>query len=252
MTHKPLIMGIINVTPDSFFEPSPLPRAAALKAAAMPADIIDIGGQSTRPGSLPVSEEEELNRVLPALALLSKTRPISIDTYKPRVAEQALAAGCTIINDVTGLENPLMQEIAVSSGAEVVVMHSRGLHQEMGKNTHYQEGLVTHLLIWFEKRLEELLKSGIKKEKIIIDPGLGFDKTVSQNFEILRGIPALKSLGFPLLIGLSRKSFLKKSLAATIAANTYAALAGADIIRVHDVQEARDMIDFVANIEKIH
>ena len=245
------IMGILNATPDSFFDSYPDPVVAAVRALAMPADIIDIGGESTRPGSLQVSENEELDRVLPVISLLKGSKSLSIDTYKPAVAEKALAAGCSIINDVTGLENPLMRELAASTSCPAIIMHSRGLHAKMGKNTLYEEGVVPHLISWFEKRITLLLNAGIKKENIIIDPGIGFDKTPQQNYEILKGIPILKTLGFPLLIGLSRKSFLNKSLAATIAANTYAVLQGADIMRVHDVQEARHMIDFVANIQKI-
>lgn len=244
-------MGIINVTPDSFFHATPDPEEALEEARSMPADILDIGGQSTRPGSHAVTEEEEIRRVRPLLEALGKEKLISLDTYQPAVAKIAIENGCRLINDVTGCENPAMRELIASSGAAVIVMHSRGLHEKMGHQTTYDEGLIPHLLSWFEKRVALLQQEGIAKEKIILDPGIGFDKTAEQNYEILRGIKQLKTLGLPLLIGLSRKSFLKKSLSATIAANTYALLQGADIIRVHDVKEAREAADFVANIQAI-
>lgn len=232
-------MGIINVTPDSFFEKTPEVEEAVTKALQMNVDIIDIGGESTRPGSQPVSEEEELRRVLPVLSRLKTKTPLSIDTSKPRVAEEALKRGCSIINDVTGLEDPRMRELAARTEADVIIMHNQPMAG------------VDSLLRWFEERLALVREAGIKDEKIIIDPGIGFAKTAAQNYEVLKGIPRLKTLGFPLLIGLSRKSFLKKSLAGTIAANTYALLTGADIVRVHDIEEARAMIDFLANIQAI-
>ena len=242
-------MGIINVTPDSFFESFPDPLVAAQKARSLEADIIDIGGESTRPGSLPVSLEDELARVLPVLDLLQGLN-LSIDTTKPEVARQAIAKGCTIINDVKGFEDPAMRQVAGEAEATIVVMHSRGSPAVMQTMTVYEEGIIDHLLFWFEKRLSLLRDEGFGLDKIILDPGIGFAKTAAQNREILREIPRLKSLGFPLLIGLSRKAFLKNSLALTLVANTYALLQGADILRVHDVKETRELIDFLVNIKK--
>lgn len=244
------LMGILNVTPDSFFESIPDPHLAAQKARSMAADIIDVGGESTRPGSLPVSLEEELARVLPVLDLLQGLN-LSIDTTKPEVASQALRRGCTLINDVKGLADPAMRQVAGEAQATVIVMHSRGSPATMQMMTSYEEGVVDHLLLWFEQRLSLLRAEGFCLEKIILDPGIGFAKTAAQNIEILQGIPRLKSLGFPLLIGLSRKAFLKNSLISTLAANTYALLQGADIVRVHDVKETRELIDFLVNIKKI-
>lgn len=249
-------MGIINATPDSFFAHSSLEEVESLSLQMQEADILDIGGESTRPDSRPVSEEEELSRVLPVIERLKSLgrAPLSIDTSKPEVARKAVQAGCSIINDVTGFQDPRMQELAAESGSHLVVMHSRGTPQTMQQMTDYEEGIVDHLKYWFEERIALLLKKGVLREKIILDPGIGFAKTALQNLAILKGISTLKALGFPLLIGLSRKSFLdkmtgeKSPLWATLAAGQYALLAGADILRVHDVKEHRKLIDLLKAI----
>lgn len=222
------------------------------------ADIIDIGGESTRPGAEPISEEQELARVIPLIKALRAEVPIiiSIDTSKPRVAAAAIAAGAQLINDVTGLRHPEMQEVAATFDVNVCMMHMQGTPQTMQSNPQYPEGVIPHLLKWFEKQITILLKQGIKEKQIILDPGIGFGKTVADNLEILENLPRLKAMGFPLLIGLSRKSFLGKILnkpapellSATIAANAFLIMSNVDIIRVHDVSAHRDVINLFSKL----
>lgn len=257
------LMGIINSTPDSFYEggrDSSVDSAIrhALQMVDEGADLIDIGGESARPGSLPISESEELERVLPVIAALQVQIPISIDTTKPAVARQALAAGATLINDINGFRNPEMVEVAAESGAELCLMHMLGTPKTMQLTPHYPEGLIPTLLHFFEIQVEKLVKQGVHPKQIILDPGIGFGKTVDHCVEIILNIPILKSLGFPVLIGLSRKSFISKIvgkpaselLSATIALNTIALRAGADLIRVHDVREHRELIDLISYLGK--
>lgn len=260
MFKKPKLMAILNVTPDSFYEKSrtynsvsALKRGMLIEAEG--ADIIDIGGFSSRPGSLPVTEEEELSRVIPPLKALKQEVkiPLSIDTINPRVAAKALAAGCTYINDISGFSNPEMRKVAKDSAGPLIVMHMQGTPLTMQNNPFYPEGIIPHLKQWFEERVELLVKEGIAQNRIILDPGIGFGKTIDHNLQILKSLAELKQLGFPLLMGLSRKSFisnlLKKTseelLYATLALNTAALLAKVDIIRVHDVKEHRDVIDIL-------
>ena len=250
------LMGILNVTPDSFFDGGRYVENAierALEIEREGADIIDIGGESSRPGASPVSEDEELQRVIPIIEHLQDkiSIPISIDTRKAGVASAAVEAGATLINDITGFSDPAMCEVAASTGANICVMHMQGTPQIMQKNPHYPEGVVPHVLNWFEKRLESLFKTGIHEKKIILDPGIGFGKTISHNLEIIHNLQKFKTLGFPILLGVSRKSFMskivnkpaKKLLPTTVAMNTIAILSEVDIIRVHDVKEHRDVID---------
>lgn len=259
------LMGILNVTPDSFFDKGSyfsLEKAVARGKAIYleGADILDIGGESTRPGAIPVSAQEELERVVTVIKTLHSCIPIpiSIDTNKPEVALAAVEAGASLINDISGFQNPEMQDLAASSGVQICIMHMQGTPQNMQKNPHYSNGVVSFLIQWFEQQLENLTKKGIKEKQIILDPGIGFGKTVDDNLEILQNLPRLKALGFPLLIGVSRKSFMSKILnkstsellPATIAMNTLLIKAEVDIIRVHDVIEHRGVIDLVRACSK--
>ena len=257
---KTQLMGILNATPDSFYDQS---RFFDLEAAIQRgvqishegADLIDIGGESTRPGATPVSLEEELRRVIPLIKEL-KSRvhiPLSIDTLKPQVALQALQAGADWINDVSGFRDCMMREIAGSSGARLCVMHMQGTPETMQLNPQYSTSIIDHIKTWFSNTLEKL-----KEEKIVLDPGIGFGKTVAHNLEIIHNLPELKRLGFPILIGVSRKSFMSKILnkpanellAATLAINSIAVLSQVDFIRVHDIQAHRDVIDIIEAYKK--
>ena len=254
------IMGIVNVTPDSFYDGG---RFYGIEQAVQHgklladqgADILDIGGESTRPGSNPVSEDEELSRVIPVISELKKQVeiPLSIDTYHPKVAQAAIEYGAAIINDITGFENPLMREIAAEHDVDICVMHMLGKPKTMQNDPTYDKGVVNDLMDWFKLRIELLIASGVRPERIILDPGIGFGKTVADNLEILQNLPQFKTLGFRLLIGLSRKTFMSKILgkphnqllAATIAMNTWSFINGADIVRVHDVIEHKDMLTLI-------
>lgn len=253
---KTLVMGIVNATSDSFYPPSRFydPEEAvryALKLAGEGADILDIGGESTRPGSEGVALDEELRHAVPIIKELKKSIsiPISIDTRKPEVAAAAVEAGAALINDVEGFQNPQMQEIASSSGVQICVMHMRGTPETMQRDPFYEEGIIPHLERWFEERINMLLKSGIKETQIILDPGVGFGKTIADNFKILQNLHRLKAIGFPLLLGISRKSFMGKSsterLPGTLALNSLAINEKVDIIRVHDVSEHRAVVDLL-------
>ena len=261
----PRLMGILNATPDSFY---PNSRFADLASAIRRgieiyeegADMIDIGGESTRPNATYVAVEEELNRVIPLIKALKAAvpLPLSIDTSKPVVAEAAINAGATFINDVTGFANSAMQNLAASSGLEICVMHMQGTPQTMQNHPVYPEGIMAHLLQWFKVRIDQLLKAGVKKEQIILDPGIGFGKTVADNLEIIQNLQVLKTIGFPILLGVSRKSFLAKILhkptidllPGTLSVNTMALKAGVDILRGHDVKEHRDIINITNCLQK--
>ncbi|MBA2728532.1 MAG: dihydropteroate synthase [Parachlamydiaceae bacterium] len=258
------IMGILNATPDSFFadsRPDELDKAIAygIELWKQGADIIDIGGESTRPNAPPVSEEEEIRRVIPLIQELSKRQPlpISIDTMKPSVAEKALAAGASIINDVSGFRDPAMRELAASSQMQICVMHMLGNPKTMQDSPFYNNGIIAALLHWFETTIEDLTRAGVKKEQIILDPGIGFGKTVAHNLEIIHNLRKLKAIGFPLLLGVSRKTFIRKILGlsseevlpATLAMSTIAITAGVDYIRVHDVKEHRQVINILSSYE---
>jgi dihydropteroate synthase len=253
----PLIMGILNITPDSFYEKSRYlnPEEAILRAKKMikeGADIIDIGGESTRPGAIPLSEKEEINRIIPIVENLKNTvkKTISIDTTKPKVAQIAIENGVSLINDISGMQNPEMIEIAKTYKVDICVMHMQKKPQNMQENPYYEKGIISELLYWFDRKIENLISLGIDESKIIIDPGIGFGKTVNDNIEILKNIKKFKSFNKRLLIGVSRKSFMSKILnkktddllAATLAINYILINNGVDIIRVHDVKEHKDLI----------
>jgi dihydropteroate synthase len=269
------IMAIINTSSDSFSGDGLMSEAKVLariqQALAEGADILDIGGQSTRPGAKLIDEHEEMKRAIPAIRTARELTylPISIDTFKPVVAEAAVAAGATIINDIHGCEDDAMIEVVVKTGADIVVMHSRGTPETMAKMTDYPKGVVNEVMEFFKQRTDKLLAAGVSPKRIIIDPGVGFAKTSQQSFELTSALDDFKRLGFRVLYGHSRKGFLGTALAdkegeslpveqrlnATTAASTYALLHGVDIIRVHDVQaamEARRIVECIEAPSSVH
>ncbi len=257
LSKAPLIMGILNATPDSFYPDSRAgDRERALeRALAMVddgADILDIGGESSRPGAVYVDETVELERVIPIIeSVRSRTAvPISVDTRKARVAREAIAAGADLVNDISGLrDDGEMAALVAELRVPVIIMHMAGSPLTMQANPHYENAL-EEISAGLSQMAASATEAGIPRKMIILDPGIGFGKRIEDNLSLLRGIPQLKELGYPVLIGLSRKGFLGSitggrevgdRLPATIVANTFAALAGADILRVHDTREAVDM-----------
>ena len=257
---KTLLMGIVNLTPDSFSKDGCLSESNnpsrnvrfAKQLIAQGADIIDLGAESSRPGASKISVKEELDRLIPTLVKLVKTIkvPISVDTYKPQVVQAALDAGAGIINNIQGVQlNKSLVKMIYDCQAAIVLMHMRGNSQTMQKKTHYKN-LLKEILQELRPSLEKCLEMGIKKNRIIIDPGLGFAKTATQNLEILRNLYQLYQFGCPVLIGPSRKSFIghvlgkeiQKRLMGTAAAVSLGVAAGAHIIRVHDVAAMKDVI----------
>ncbi|HEX4087023.1 MAG TPA: dihydropteroate synthase [Chthoniobacteraceae bacterium] len=248
----PLVMGIVNVTVDSFSDGGKCldPAAAvtqALRMEAAGADIIDIGGESTRPGAEPISAEEELARVLPVIRTLAPAMRgvISVDTYKPEVAKAALAAGADIINDVTGLRDPAMEQLAAESGAGIVIMHMQGEPRTMQQAPSYED-VAREIREFFRQSFTRALSCGMKPEQIVFDPGIGFGKTSGHNLTLIRKIGELRVEDRPLLLGVSRKGFLAKvtgastieeRIAPTVALTALARAAGVNIFRVHDVPE---------------
>jgi len=251
---RTLIMGILNVTPDSFSDgglyldkEAAIQRALAMSSEG--ADIIDIGGLSTRPGSEEIPIEEELKRVVPVIEALRGrlSIPISIDTYRAEVAEQALRAGADIVNDISGLRfDPKMKEVVSRYKAPIVIMHIKGTPRDMQKDPRYQN-LIAEITDYLKEGIKIAKQSGIPEERIIIDPGIGFGKTLEHNLEIIRNLSSFKSLGRPILIGVSRKSFIGKilddappseRLEGTLSAISISVFNGANIVRVHDVKEA--------------
>ncbi len=244
---RTLVMGILNVTPDSFSDGGrfdSVERAVlhAIQMMEQGADILDIGAESTRPGHEPVSADVEIRRLLPVLDALKGrvSRPVSVDTTKAKVAEAALEAGATIVNDVWGFQKePELAEIAAAHGAAVVLMHNR-------TNIDPMVDIIDDMLRFLETSLTIAQKAGISTDRISLDPGIGFGKTLEQNITAITHLARLKSLGCPLLVGASRKSMIGKiiesttdeRLPGTLAIHTAAMLNGADMIRVHDVKEA--------------
>lgn len=260
---EPLVMGILNVTPDSFSDggkynnsQKAIDRASKMEDEG--ADIIDIGGESTRPGAEQVDIEEELNRVIPVIEGVRQNSNIiiSIDTYKSVVADKAISAGANIINDVSGLRfDNNMAHIASEAKVPVIVMHMLGNPQNM-QNDPFYSNLMEELITFFKERVEVLISNGINPKNIILDPGIGFGKTVEHNFTIIRELNRIVDLGFPVLIGPSRKSFIGNTLnlppedriEGTAAAVTAAIMNGSRIVRVHDVKE---MLRVVKVTEKL-
>lgn len=259
---EPLLVGILNVTPDSFSDGGAYtdPRRACARAEAMVAEgaaVVDVGGESTRPGASPVPAEEEIRRVVPVIERLRRTLsvPISVDTSKAAVAERALAAGAVIVNDVTALRgDPRMADVVAAAGVPVVLMHMRGAPRTMQRHTDYQADVMADVVEELRARIEEALAAGIAHDRIIVDPGVGFAKTAEQSLIVLARLDRLAELGFPVLVGPSRKSFIGAVLdlpieqrrfgtAAVVAAATWL---GADLIRVHDVGAMRQVVRLTA------
>ena len=257
-------MGILNVTPDSFSDGGVFfTQGRAIERAFQMweegADIIDVGGESTRPGAEEVSQDEELKRVLPVIQALTKDGiPVSIDTYKPSIAKVALGEGAEVLNDVTGLRDPEMIEVLLGCDASVCIMHMQGNPRTMQERPRYKNVLVDvrEYLIHAAFLAED---KGVARERIWIDPGIGFGKTVAHNLTILRNIDHFVHTGYPVLLGVSRKSFIGKVLGekddplpvedrleGTLAIQAMAQLKGVRIIRAHDVVEARRVIDMHA------
>ncbi len=251
---RPLVMGIVNATPDSFSDGKGDVDASefvqrALRMAAEGADIIDVGGESTRPGALPVDQWEELRRVVPVISSLSeRTRiPISVDTRKPEVAAAAIEAGASMINDISGLEDPEMIDVASQAGVPVILMHMLGdplTMQERVDATTYED-VVADIMRFWDERMDLAEDQGLARDRMILDPGIGFGKLQEHNLEILDRLREMRCAGRPLLVGASRKGFIGRitgeppaqRLGGSLAAAAVAVLNGANIIRVHDVRE---------------
>jgi dihydropteroate synthase len=255
--HKTWFMGVINVTPDSFSDSglsmdkdSAVRRGLDLEKQG--ADILDIGGESTRPGSDPISVEEEVRRIIPVITELRKRTKIliSVDTTKAKVAEEALAAGADIINDISAFRFDDRMPLLVSDkGASVVLMHMKGVPKTMQNNPFYED-LFQEISCFLKERITTATAYGIKREKIIVDPGIGFGKSLEHNLAIINNLDFLKDLDRPILLGISRKSFIGKILnlppleriEGTIASAVLSVLRGAHILRVHDVEQVKRAI----------
>ncbi len=263
---RPLIMGVLNVTPDSFsdgglyFEPQKaIAHAKLLEAAG--ADIIDIGGESSRPFSDPIPIEEEMRRVVPVIQAVAPELkvPISIDTYKAKVAEKAIKAGACIVNDISALRfDKDMAKVVADYKVPVVLMHMKGTPKDMQLNPTYKD-VLKEVYAFLEERIEFALKNGISEEQISIDPGIGFGKRLEDNLRIIKNLSFFKKLNKPLLLGPSRKTFIGQILGievpakrdiGTLAVVAFATLAGVDIIRVHAVKEAKEVITVIKAIVK--
>ncbi len=259
------IMGILNVTPDSFYDGGRFLDTKeafrqGIKMAEDGADVIDVGGESTRPGSDSVLIEEELKRVIPIIEGLVKeiNVPISIDTYKSEVAKKALKVGASMVNDISALRfDPDMRKVVKDFDVPVVLMHIKGTPKNMQVNPHYDD-LMSEIKEYLKEAIEIARNSGIDEEKIIIDPGIGFGKRLEDNLEILKNLNDLKGLNKPLLVGPSRKSFIGKildlpedeRLEGSLAALAVAIMNGANMVRVHDVKESKRVARIVDSIKK--
>jgi dihydropteroate synthase len=256
---RTLVMGVLNVTPDSFSDGGRFfdPEAAVehgIRMAAEGADLIDVGGESTRPGAEPVSTEEEHDRVVPVIKRLAAELdlPISVDTRKPSVARAALEVGATVVNDISGARDPDMLATVREAGAGLVLMHMRGEPATMQEFTDYAD-VVAEVRDQLRGRLDAALATGIEQDRLVIDPGIGFAKTADQNLVLLRDVRALFDLGRPVLVGPSRKSFIGKvldlevdqRLEGTSAAVAWLVAQGVHLVRVHDVKEMTRVVRLV-------
>jgi len=260
---RPYIMGVLNVPPDSLSDGGLFMQTTAADAQAMRmeeegADIIDVGGESTRPGAASVSEEEELQRVIPVISeLAGRLRiPISIDTRKAAVARQALECGAAMLNDITGFQgDPGLAEVAAAFGVPAVAMHIKGTPQNMQINPHYDD-ILLEISDYFRLSLDLAARAGLPRANIILDPGIGFGKTFQHNFFLIKNLEYFKSFGLPVMIGVSRKRFLSADglydennrLEQSLVAGCVAAWHGANILRVHDVLAMRKALWTVAMI----
>ncbi|GAB4192609.1 MAG: hypothetical protein Kow00108_26950 [Calditrichia bacterium] len=265
MGQKPLLMGIVNVTPDSFSDGGRYFKADRAvnhveEMVASGVDMVDIGAESSRPGAEQVDEKEEWRRLKPVLeqlkekGLMEKTI-ISVDTYKAEIARKSLEMGVQIINDISaGNMDPEMPDVVAEYNCPYIMMHMQGTPADMQKNPHY-EHLMDEILDFFDQKINQALKKGIRQ--IILDPGIGFGKRVEDNYEIIRRLPELKQLGFPVLLGASRKSFLWRKLKiepkdadnSTIVANSLGVLNGADILRIHHVSNHTELVNVIQWIQ---
>jgi dihydropteroate synthase len=256
---RPLIMGILNITPDSFSDGGQyLTLDEALKRAHQMieegVDIIDIGGESTRPGSEPVSADEELKRITPIIEALKKKSDIaiSVDTYKPQVMKVVIGMDVAMINDVYALSQSGAIDIIKQSHVGLCLMHMQGTPKTMQQNPHYKN-VVSEVKLFLEARAKHLMSEGIDKSRIILDPGFGFGKTFEHNIELLQQLESFQTLKLPLLVGLSRKSFIRKilngdyddHLSGSISAAIFSVIKGAKILRVHDVKETKSALKII-------
>jgi len=261
----PNVMGILNVTPDSFSDGGKYTDldsavAQAEKMVRQGATMIDIGGESTRPGAQPVSADDECRRVIPVIEALQKRQcnaVITIDTSKPEVMKHAVEAGAGLINDVCALQQENALSMAVSLGVPVCLMHMQGEPRTMQSEPQY-ENVVSDIILFFKKRIDDCTAAGLVKSNLLVDPGFGFGKTVEQNFVLLDHLDEFKKTGVPVLAGLSRKSMIglvldkpvEQRLAGSIAAASYALERGVDILRVHDVAETVDAVKVFCAMKK--
>jgi dihydropteroate synthase len=266
---RTLVMGIVNVTPDSFSDGGALLDAgraveAGVRMAAEGADLLDVGGESTRPGAQPLSEAEERRRILPVIEALASriSIPISVDTYKAGVADVALAAGASMVNDVSGLRyEPELGPVVARHGAAIVLMHTRGRSSDMYKHAAYHD-VIGEVLDELRESIAFATGAGIAKERILVDPGLGFAKEAPHSYEALARLDEFSGLARPILVGASRKSFLGRAIGvsvpaierdwATAAAVAASALAGAHIVRVHAVAPMVQVVRVTDEIRKYH
>jgi dihydropteroate synthase len=256
---RPLLMGILNITPDSFSDGGKyLTVNEALKRAhemiEEGVDIIDIGGESTRPGSEPISADEELKRITPIIEALKKDSDIviSVDTYKPQVMKEVIGMEVAMINDVYALRQSGAIDVVKNSKVAVCLMHMQGTPKTMQINPHYTN-VVSEVKSFLEARANDLMNEGVDESRIILDPGFGFGKTFEHNIELLQHFESFKSLELPLLVGLSRKSFIRKilngehddHLSGSIAAAIFSVIKGAKILRVHDIKETKSALNII-------
>jgi dihydropteroate synthase len=250
------VMGILNTTPDSFYDKGRFAgREVALRRAEEMAlegaDIIDIGGEKAGPGD-PVTTEEELRRVIPVIETVKKSvsLPVSVDTFKCAVAREAVAAGADIINSIGGFDDPELRRVATDTGAAIVVMHIKGRPRVANPHPEYQD-VVTEVEDFLRERVQLCISEGVHAQRIIVDPGPGFGKTSQQDLELLRNLRRLTTLGFPVLLAVSRKKFIgevlnedvQSRLEGSLAVTTWGVLKGASIVRTHDVRETRRVVD---------
>jgi dihydropteroate synthase len=264
----PVLLGILNVTPDSFSDGGDFldPEAAAHRAATMldeGAHVVDVGGESTRPGSDPVSPEQEVRRVVPVIERLISDRPgavVSVDTYRAATAEAALRAGACVVNDVTALRGDRgMAELVAEAGCPVVFMHMKGEPKTMQREPRYGD-VVCEVRDFLAERAEFAVSAGVKPENIIVDPGIGFGKTLNHNLALLRELEVIADLGFPVLVGASRKRFLgeitgveeaRDRVFGTVATTLLAYERGASLFRVHDVRASREALAVAEAVRRV-
>ncbi len=262
---RPLVMGILNVTPDSFHDGGLyLDSACAVDQGARMADEgadwVDVGGESTRPGAEPVPPETQIERVVPVIRALARLRPslaLSIDTGHASVARAAIEAGATVVNDVRALVDPAMAPLVAEAGCSLILMHMRGTPADMQVDPRYDD-VVAEVRTWLLERAGRACGAGVPADRVLLDPGIGFGKTADHCLALIRGIPVLAAAGHPVVVGPSRKSFIgrvldlphtRDRLEGSLAAAVLAVWLGASVVRVHDVRETRRAIDLAAAIQ---